>query len=72
MRDKEPPPRGGVVAALGDNFGEVLDHRLNTAFVQFEIVRQFSVEFLELARIVIGVGDCGPDVLPPRLNNVKT
>ena len=72
VRDKESPPRGGIFAALGDDFGELLDHRLNTAFVQFEVVRQFGVEFLELARIVIGVGNCRPDVLPPRLNNVKT
>ena len=34
----------------------MLDHRLDTVFMQFEVVGQFGVEFLELPRIVISVG----------------
>ena len=68
-RAKRVPTRGGIFAALGDDSVNYLTIG-STLPSQFEVVRQFGVESSNL-RIVIGVGNCRPDVLPPRLNNVK-
>ncbi|WP_195167465.1 hypothetical protein [Mycobacteroides abscessus] len=58
MGNKEPPPRGRIVTTLRDDSRELLDHRLDTVFMKFKVVRQFGVKFLELPRILISVGDC--------------
>lgn len=69
--DELRPSLAGLLAAGRDDGGEVVDHRVDTAFVQLKVVAELVVDLRKQPGSVGPASYRRPDVLPPSLNDVK-